>query len=112
MDIHNEKDISDQYDKTELSFIMIPETGNSITPKQDYTKMLKYTCKPSLYNNKGMKSFITASEALEYLNEKLSAKEGDQEYVYIAPSMAKKDIEESLEDYQYMGKLTIEWDLT
>lgn len=73
--------------------------------------MLKYICKPSLFNNKGMKTFIIAEDALEYLNEKLSAKVDDENYIYIAPSMAKKDIQESLEEYQYMGKLTIEWDL-
>lgn len=74
--------------------------------------MLKYICKPSLFNNKGMKTFTVAEDALEYLNEKLSAKENDENYIYIAPSMAKKDIQDSLEDYQHMGKLTIEWDLT
>jgi hypothetical protein len=74
--------------------------------------MLKYTCKPNLYNNKGVKTFTLAEDALEYLNEMLSPKEGDHEdYVFIAPSMAKKDIEDSLEDYQYMGKLSIDWDL-
>lgn len=74
--------------------------------------MIKYICKPSLYNNKGMKTFNTAEEALGYLNEKLSAKIDDENYIYIAPSMAKKDIEASLEDYQYIKKLVIEWDLT
>ena len=58
-----------------------------------------------------MKTFTTAEDALEYLNEKLSAKVDDENYIYIAPSMAKKDIQESLEDYQHIGKLTIEWDL-
>jgi hypothetical protein len=58
-----------------------------------------------------MKTFTTAEDALEYLNEKLSAKVDDENYIYIAPSMAKKDIQESLEDYQYIGKLKIEWDL-
>ena len=74
--------------------------------------MLKYICKPSLYNNKGMKTFTTAEDALIYLNDKLAAKVDDENYIYIAPSMAKKDIQDSLEDYQFMGKLAIEWDLT
>jgi hypothetical protein len=95
----------------ELSIIMTPKRDNFTIQKHENTKMLKYICKPSLFNNKGMKTFITAEGALEYLNEKLSSKVDDENYVYIAPSMAKKDVQDSLEDYQFMGKLTIEWDL-
>jgi hypothetical protein len=75
--------------------------------------MLNYICKPSLYNNKGMKTFHTALDALNYLNEMLLPKDGDHEdYVFIAPSTARHEIKNSIEDYQYIGKLNIEWDLT
>jgi len=70
--------------------------------------MIKYICKPFLANNRDSRTFYTPLEAIEYLNEKLSAKEGDQEYVYIAPR--KNNINEALEDYQYMTKLEILWD--
>jgi len=59
-----------------------------------------------------MKTFTTAEDALVYLNDKLAAKVDDENYIYIAPSMAKKDIQDSLEDYQHIKKLAIEWDLT
>ena len=92
---------------------MTLKKGCFITLKPEYTKMLNYICKPSLYNNKGMKTFHSALDALKYLNDILSPKEGDHsDYIFIAPSTAPKDIQNSIEDYQYIGKLKIEWDLT
>jgi hypothetical protein len=70
--------------------------------------MIKYVCKPYLANNKDMQTFTTALEAIEYLNDKLAAKEGDTNYVFIAPS--KSSIDEALEDYQHIKKLEILWD--
>ena len=72
--------------------------------------LIKYTCKPSLYNNKGMKVFYDAQDAVRYLNETLAFKDGDHpDYVYIAPDMS--NINNALEDYMFMGKLSIDWDL-
>jgi len=70
--------------------------------------MIKYVCRPVLANNKDMKTFSTALEAIEYLNEKLAAKEGDVDYVFIPPN--KSNINDALEDYQYIKKLEIVWD--
>jgi hypothetical protein len=62
-----------------------------------------YIAKPSLFNNKGLKEFNNARDAVLYLNESLSDKGVDEkfDYVFIPP---KKD---AVEDYVGIGKLII-----
>ena len=53
--------------------------------------MTKYIAKPALFNNKGMKEFTDAKEAIEYLNGVLKD-EGvnpELEYVFIAPKTSE-----------------------
>ena len=69
---------------------------------------MRYIAKPSICNNKGMKEFATALEAVVYLNEQLSAKEGDEErydYVFVTPKTSPKQLKKSVEDYMNIGKL-------
>jgi len=70
--------------------------------------MIKYICKPFLANNKDMHTFNSATDALRYLNDKLSSKESDADYIFIPP--AKSCINDALEDYQHIKKLEIVWD--
>ena len=71
---------------------------------------MRYIAKPSICNNKGMKEFATALEAVVYLNEQLSAKEGDDErfdYVFVTPKVSKSQLKNSIEDYMNIGKLIL-----
>jgi len=55
---------------------------------------MKYIAKPSIHNNVGLKEFDNAKDAVLYLNDLLTPKEGDQdrlEYVFVAPSINARD---------------------
>ena len=69
---------------------------------------MKYIAKPRLFNLTDSKEFDNAVDALNYLNEYMSAKEGDHEdYVFIAPSTSKKNLKKSIDEYVGIGKLII-----
>ena len=71
---------------------------------------MKYIAKPKVANNTGLKEFDTALEAVIYLNEQLSAKEGDDErfdYVFVTPKVSKSQLKNSIEDYMNIGKLIL-----
>lgn len=71
---------------------------------------MKYIAKPRLANNIGLKEFDDGLEAVKYLNEYLSPKDGDLDrfdYVFIAPSTSPKKLKKSIEEYSDMGKLII-----
>ena len=71
---------------------------------------MKYIAKPRVANNTGLKEFDTALEAVIYLNEQLSAKEGDDErfdYVFVTPKVSKSQLKNSIEDYMNIGKLIL-----
>lgn len=69
---------------------------------------MNYIAKPFLANNMGMKKFDNPVAAIEYLNEVLAPKEGDhEEYVFIAPSTAKRHLKKSIEEYVGIGKLMV-----
>ena len=68
---------------------------------------MEYIAKPFLANNKGMKKFNNPVDAINYLNEVLSAKEGDSEYVFIPPSSSQRNLKKSIEEYVGIGKLIL-----
>jgi hypothetical protein len=69
---------------------------------------MKYIAKPFLANNIGIKKFDDPVDALKYLNQVLSAKEGDHEdYVFIAPSVSPRNLKKSIEEYVGIGKLIV-----
>lgn len=69
---------------------------------------MNYIAKPFLANNMGMKKFDNPVDAIEYLNEVLAPKEDDHEdYVFIAPSTAKRHLKKSIEEYVGIGKLIV-----
>jgi len=69
---------------------------------------MKYIAKPRLFNYTHSKEFDNAVDAIKYLNEYMSAKEGDHaDYVFIAPSLSKKQLKKSIEEYVGIGKLEI-----
>ena len=69
---------------------------------------MKYIAKPRLFNYTHAKEFDNAVDAIKYLNEYMSAKEGDHEdYVFIAPSLSKRELKKSIEEYVGIGKLEI-----
>ena len=72
--------------------------------------MTKYIAKPALFNNKGMKEFTDAKEAIEYLNGVLKD-EGvnpELEYVFIAPKTSRTQLKYAIEEYIGIGKLIVE----
>ena len=70
---------------------------------------MKYIAKPRLCNNTHMKEFDNAVDAINYLNDYMSAKEGDHEdYVFITASTSKRNLKKSIEEYVNIGKLLVE----
>ena len=68
---------------------------------------MRYIAKPRLFNYTHAKEFDDPVEAIKYLNEYMSAKEGDIDYVFIAPSLSKKQLKKSIDEYVGIGKLEI-----
>lgn len=69
---------------------------------------MKYIAKPRLFNRTDSKEFDNPIDAINYLNQYLSAKEGDHEdYVFIAPSTSKRHLKASIDEYVGIGKLEI-----
>ena len=68
---------------------------------------MKYIAKPALFNNKGMKEFDDAREAVLYLNQVLSDNDVNSEldYVFIAPKASPKQMKHAIEEYTGIGKL-------
>jgi hypothetical protein len=68
-----------------------------------------YIAKPALFNNKGLKEFDNAKDAVLYLNEMLSDKGVDEkyDYVFVPPKSTDKQIKNATEDYIGIGKLII-----
>ena len=72
--------------------------------------MTRYIAKPALFNNKGMKEFADAKEAIEYLNGVLND-EGinpELDYVFIAPKTSRTQLKHAIEEYIGIGKLIVE----
>jgi len=70
---------------------------------------MKYIAKPALFNNKGLKEFDNAKDAIIYLNEQ-SDSDVDQkyDYVFIAPKVSDKQLKKSIEEYVGIKKLIVE----
>ena len=70
---------------------------------------MKYIAKPSLFNNKGMKSFSEAKDAVLYLNQVLNDDlvSPTLDYVFIAPKASPKQLKHAVEEYMGIGKLLI-----
>ena len=70
---------------------------------------MKYIAKPSLFNNKGMKVFAEAKDAVLYLNQVLNddAVSPHLDYVFIAPKASKTQLKHAVEEYAGIGKLLI-----
>jgi len=70
---------------------------------------MKYIAKPSLFNNKGLKEFTDAKDAVLYLNETLNDDSVNPEldYVFIAPKASPKQLKHAIEEYTGIGKLII-----
>lgn len=69
---------------------------------------MKYIAKPRLFNLTHSKEFDNPIDAIKYLNDYMSAKEGDHnDYVFIAPSLSKKQLKKSIDEYVGIGKLEI-----
>ena len=70
---------------------------------------MKYIAKPSMFNNKGLKEFNDAREAVLYLNETLNDNDvnPDLDYVFIAPKASPKQLKHAIEEYTGIGKLMI-----
>jgi len=70
---------------------------------------MKYIAKPALFNNKGLKEFDNAKDAVLYLNEILTDKGVDEkyDYVFVPPKSTDKQIKNAVEDYIGIGKLLI-----
>jgi hypothetical protein len=68
---------------------------------------MKYIAKPSLFNNKGMKEFTEAKDAVLYLNQVLNddAIDPSLDYVFIAPKASKTQLKHAVEEYVGIGKL-------
>ena len=68
---------------------------------------MKYIAKPALFNNKGMKEFNDAREAVLYLNKVLNDDNVNPEldYVFIAPKASPKQLKHAVEEYIGIGKL-------
>ncbi len=70
---------------------------------------MKYIAKPSLFNNKGMKEFTEAKDAVLYLNQVLNddSVSPHLDYVFIAPKASKTQLKHAVEEYMGIGKLLI-----
>jgi hypothetical protein len=70
---------------------------------------MKYIAKPSLFNNKGLKEFTEAVDAVLYLNQVLSdsSVSPSLDYVFIAPKASPKQLKHAVEEYIGIGKLQI-----
>jgi hypothetical protein len=70
---------------------------------------MKYIAKPSLFNNKGMKSFSEAKDAVLYLNQVLNDDlvSPHLDYVFIAPKASPKQLKHAVDEYMGIGKLLI-----
>jgi len=69
---------------------------------------MKYVAKPNLCNNTGRKEFDNPVCAIRYLNDFLAPKDGDHEdYVFVAPSVSKRNLKHSIEEYVNIGKLEL-----
>lgn len=67
-----------------------------------------YLAKPRLFNYTHSKEFDNPIDAINYLNEYMSAKEGDHaDYVFIAPSTSQRNLKKSIDEYVGIGKLEI-----
>ena len=68
---------------------------------------MKYIAKPRLFNNKGLKEFDDAREAILYLNKVLNDDSVDPalDYVFIAPKASPKQLKHAVEEYIGIGKL-------
>jgi hypothetical protein len=68
---------------------------------------MKYIAKPSLFNNKGLKEFGDAKEAVLYLNQVLNddAVSPHLDYVFIAPKTSPRELKHAVEEYVGIGKL-------
>jgi len=68
---------------------------------------MKYIAKPALFNNKGLKEFSDAREAVLYLNKVLNDDTVDPslDYVFIAPKASPKQLKHAVEEYIGIGKL-------
>ena len=71
---------------------------------------MKYIAKPSMFNNKGMKEFTEAKDAVLYLNQVLNddAVSPHLDYVFIAPKASKTQLKHAVEEYMGIGKLICE----
>jgi hypothetical protein len=85
--------------------------------------MKTFIAKPHVANTLDSMEFNTAVEAIQYLNSKLAAPEGDEDYSFVAPKLpdlsklqdpdplvakrANKKLQEAIEDYQNIGKLVV-----
>ena len=72
--------------------------------------MTRYIAKPALFNNKGMKEFTDAKEAIEYLNTVLNddGVNPELDYVFIAPKTSRTQLKHAIEEYIGIGKLIVE----
>ena len=70
---------------------------------------MKYIAKPSLFNNKGLKEFTEAKDAVLYLNQVLSDDmvSPSLDYVFIAPKASPKQLKHAIEEYIGIGKLQV-----
>lgn len=70
---------------------------------------MKYVAKPSLFNNKGLKEFTEAKDAVLYLNQVLNddSVSPHLDYVFIAPKASPKQLKHAVEEYMGIGKLLI-----
>lgn len=70
---------------------------------------MRYIAKPSLFNNKGMKEFTDAKDAVLYLNSVLNddSVSPHLDYVFIAPKASKTQLKHAVEEYVGIGKLLI-----
>jgi hypothetical protein len=67
-----------------------------------------FIAKPRMFNNIGRKEFETALEAVQYLNEMLKSREGDEdrfEYKFSALSTHPRKLKKTIQEYMDIGKL-------
>jgi hypothetical protein len=70
---------------------------------------MKYIAKPSMFNNKGLKEFNDAQEAVLYLNQVLNDDlvSPHLDYVFIAPKASPKQLKHAVDEYMGIGKLMV-----
>ena len=63
-----------------------------------------------MFNNKGMKEFTEAKDAVLYLNQVLNDNSVSPhlDYVFIAPKASKTQLKHAVEEYMGIGKLICE----